>query len=46
MKEYFYVYILASFQNCVLYTGMTSELQKRIWGHKNKLIKGLHKNIM
>jgi putative endonuclease len=40
MKEHFYVYILASFNNRVLYTGMTSELPKRVWEHKNKVIKG------
>lgn len=40
MKEHFYVYILASFHNRVLYVGMTSELPKRIWEHKNKVISG------
>lgn len=40
MKEYFYVYILASFHNKVLYIGLTSDLAKRVWEHKNKIIQG------
>lgn len=40
MKENFYVYILASLHNRVLYIGVTSDLQKRIWEHKEKIIKG------
>lgn len=38
VKEY-YLYILASF-NGVLYTGVTNNLERRIFEHKNKLIKG------
>lgn len=36
MDEYAYVYILAS-KLKRLYTGVTSELQKRVWQHKNKV---------
>ena len=32
------VYILASKRNGTLYTGVTSNLRKRIWEHKNDLI--------
>lgn len=39
MKQY-YVYILASGYNGTLYIGVTSDLIKRIWQHKNKLVKG------
>ena len=39
MKTYF-VYILASSKNGTLYTGVTSNLIKRIWQHKNYIIKG------
>ena len=39
MKQYF-VYILASKRNGTLYIGVTSNLEKRIFEHKNKLIKG------
>ncbi|MBW8012593.1 MAG: GIY-YIG nuclease family protein [Chloroflexi bacterium] len=35
----FYVYIMAS-KTGTLYTGMTNNLQKRIFQHKNKTIEG------
>ena len=34
------VYILASKRNGTLYTGVTSDLVKRIWEHKNDLVEG------
>ena len=34
------VYILASRRNGTLYTGVTSNLPKRVWEHKNNLVKG------
>jgi len=34
------VYILASKRNGTLYIGVTSNLVKRIWEHKNNLVKG------
>lgn len=37
------VYILASKKNGVLYVGVTSNLQKRIWEHKNNIAKGFTK---
>lgn len=39
MKTYS-VYILASKKEGTLYIGMTSDLEKRVWQHKNKIIKG------
>jgi len=39
MKQYC-VYILASKKNGVLYVGVTSDLQKRVWEHKNNVVKG------
>ena len=35
-----YVYILASRKNGTLYTGVTSDLIKRVYQHKNKIIPG------
>jgi putative endonuclease len=35
-----YVYILASQRNGTLYVGITSNLSKRIWEHKNHVVKG------
>jgi putative endonuclease len=37
------VYILASQRNGTLYTGVTSDLVKRIWEHKNDLTEGFSK---
>ncbi|TYK64930.1 GIY-YIG nuclease family protein [Colwellia echini] len=34
------VYILSSKKNGTLYIGVTSNLQKRIWQHKNKVVSG------
>jgi len=33
------VYLLASKRNGTLYTGVTSNLLKRVWEHKNNLVK-------
>ena len=37
------VYILASKRNGTLYIGVTSDLVKRIWEHKNKMVEGFTK---
>jgi len=34
------VYILASRRNGTLYVGVTSDLVKRVWEHKNDVVKG------
>ena len=36
----YYVYILASKKNGTLYIGVTSELAKWVWQHKNKVADG------
>jgi len=43
MNKQFYVYILASRRNGTLYTGMSSDLVKRVWQHKNNLVQGFTK---
>jgi len=40
VKENFYVYILTNKSHHVVYTGVTSDLVKRIWQHKNKTADG------
>ena len=38
-----YVYILTNTNNTVLYTGVTSNLIKRVYEHKNKMVQGFTK---
>ena len=40
MTKQFYVYILASKRNGTLYVGVTSDLVKRTWEHKQDLAEG------
>ena len=42
MKQY-YVYILAKKKNGTLYTGVTSDLKKRLWEHNNAVVEGFTK---
>lgn len=39
-SRYYSVYILTNRTNSVLYTGVTNNLQRRIYEHKNKLSDG------
>ena len=41
-KQY-YVYILTNKSNEVLYTGVTNDLTRRIYEHRNKLVEGFSK---
>ena len=40
MEKKFYVYILANKPNGTLYVGVTSDIVKRIWQHKNSMVAG------
>jgi putative endonuclease len=42
MKQ-FYIYIMASQCNGTLYTGVTSNLVRRVWEHKEGLVEGFTK---
>jgi len=39
----YYLYILASKKNGTLYTGLTNNLKKRVWEHKQNLVPGFTK---
>jgi len=43
MKREYYVYILTNKHNTVLYTGITNDLKRRVYEHKEKLVDGFTK---
>ena len=44
MRDYrYFVYILASHRNGTLYTGVTNNLDCRVWQHKNNVFEGFTK---
>ena len=38
MAEGYYVYLLTNWNNKVMYVGVTNNLERRIYEHKNKLV--------
>jgi len=40
MKKSYYVYIATNFHNTVLYTGITNNLERRMYEHANKITYG------
>jgi putative endonuclease len=40
MNKNYYFYIITNYEENVLYTGVTNDLERRIYEHKNKLLKG------
>ena len=43
MKRQYYIYIMTNSTNNVIYAGVTNNLKRRVYEHKQKLIKGFTK---
>ncbi len=43
MSKQYYLYIMTNKYNTVLYTGVTNDLQRRVYEHKSKLLEGFTK---
>ena len=43
MEKQGYIYIITNYNNTTLYTGVTSNLIKRIWEYKNEVVEGFSK---
>ncbi|HUS25308.1 MAG TPA: GIY-YIG nuclease family protein, partial [Candidatus Binatia bacterium] len=43
MERAFFVYMLSSGRNGTLYIGVTSDLRKRVWEYKNRVVPGFTK---
>jgi putative endonuclease len=45
MDKHYYIYLLTNTHNTVIYTGITNDLVRRVYEHKNKLCEGFSKKI-
>jgi putative endonuclease len=43
MSRQYYVYMMTNKNNTVIYTGVTSDLEKRVYEHKAKIVHGFTK---
>jgi len=43
MEKQYYVYIMTNARNTVLYTGVTNDLKRRVYEHREKLVGGFTK---
>ena len=43
MYRQYYIYLMANKNNTVLYTGVTKDLKRRVYEHKEKMIEGFSK---
>ena len=43
MNNQYYVYIMTNISNTVLYTGVTNNLERRVFEHKNNITEGFSK---
>ena len=43
MEKQYYVYLLTNWNNKVMYVGVTNDLSRRVYEHKNKLADGFTK---
>jgi putative endonuclease len=43
MNKQYYVYIMTNAKHTALYTGVSNDLKRRVWEHKNKFVDGFTK---